>query len=231
MEHNVKLTLTNGEKLHDPMSLLWDKPAKKWILENKSGMGRLGRSIGRWNPIGRKVRMDTFLELVWQTNSFNALRTLLNELDYGLAGAAIVGDVSWWLINLAQMVYLMSGYFPESMDWVFQICVQVSYELPAVDTNGFSWFQRRRKAMLKDKLIYFKLFSVRVSNELGAGHPKAAKFSVVIAVSTSALLGLLFMAIIFGGRTYLPKLFTDEPDVVKETSRLGHLLGATIFYK
>lgn len=31
-----------------------------------------------------------------------------------MGGAAIAGNISWWLINIAQIVYIVSGYFPES---------------------------------------------------------------------------------------------------------------------
>lgn len=71
-------------------------------------------------------------------------------------------------------------------------------------------------------------YSVRVSNELGANHPKAAKFSVIIAVSTSAFIGLIFMIIVLVERKQLPKFFTDVPELIRETSKLGYLLGATI---
>lgn len=48
-----------------------------------------------------------------------AIHVLLNwvfvtKLGYGLAGAAIVGDISWWFINIAQMIYILSGFFPEA---------------------------------------------------------------------------------------------------------------------
>nr|ABF70024.1 transporter-related [Musa acuminata] len=36
------------------------------------------------------------------------------ELGHGVTAAAMVENVLWWLINLAQMVYLLSGYFPDS---------------------------------------------------------------------------------------------------------------------
>ncbi|KAF5187974.1 Detoxification-like protein [Thalictrum thalictroides] len=42
--------------------------------------------------------------------------------------------------------------------------------------------------------------SVRVSNELGAGKPKAAKYSIVVTVSTSVLFGLIFTSAILGGK-------------------------------
>lgn len=70
---------------------------------------------------------------------------------------------------------------------------------------------------------------MRVSNELGAGHPKAAKLSVAVAVTISALLGVLFMVVILITQSGFPKLFTEKPEVVRETSKLGYLLAATIF--
>ncbi|KAI3843669.1 hypothetical protein MKW98_013605 [Papaver atlanticum] len=70
--------------------------------------------------------------------------------------------------------------------------------------------------------------SVRVSNELGAGNPKAAKFSVGVAVCTAALFGILFMIAVLATKDNFPKLFTTEPIVVHETSKLGYFLAATI---
>lgn len=68
-----------------------------------------------------------------------------------------------------------------------------------------------------------------MSNELGAGRPKAAKFSIVVAVLTSLAVGITFTAIILGGKHDFPKLFTDKPVVIKATSKLGYFLAATIF--
>jgi MATE family multidrug resistance protein len=71
--------------------------------------------------------------------------------------------------------------------------------------------------------------SVRVSNELGANRPKAAKFAVAMAVSTSAIVGAVFMTVFFIWRTQLPRFFSDDADVVRESAKLGYLLAATIF--
>lgn len=71
--------------------------------------------------------------------------------------------------------------------------------------------------------------SVRVSNELGANHPKAAKFSVIVATTTSAAIGLIFTAVALAARKQMPRLFTSDDAVVKETAKLGYLLAATIF--
>ena len=38
----------------------------------------------------------------------------VNRLGYGLRGAAVAGNVSYWLIDAAQFAYLVSGRFPEA---------------------------------------------------------------------------------------------------------------------
>ena len=71
--------------------------------------------------------------------------------------------------------------------------------------------------------------SVRVSNELGANRPKAARFSVIMAVSTSAAIGAVFLVVLLVWRTELPRFFSDNDEVVSEAAKLGYLLAATIF--
>ncbi|XP_057774148.1 protein DETOXIFICATION 33-like [Salvia miltiorrhiza] len=39
---------------------------------------------------------------------------LITKLDKGLAGAAVAENVSWWLVVLAQVIYVVVGFFPES---------------------------------------------------------------------------------------------------------------------
>ncbi|KAF7011989.1 hypothetical protein CFC21_026231 [Triticum aestivum] len=71
--------------------------------------------------------------------------------------------------------------------------------------------------------------SVRVSNELGANRPKAAKFSMIIAVSTSAAIGAVFLAVFLIWRTELPQFFSDNDKMVRGAAKLGYLLAASIF--
>ncbi|KAL6963903.1 hypothetical protein U1Q18_034910 [Sarracenia purpurea var. burkii] len=39
---------------------------------------------------------------------------LITRFGHGLLGAAMAGNISWWVLVLAQMAYLVSGYFPEA---------------------------------------------------------------------------------------------------------------------
>ncbi|KAK1291659.1 Protein TRANSPARENT TESTA 12 [Acorus calamus] len=44
----------------------------------------------------------------------------------------------------------------------------------------------------------------------------------------TALIGLLFSVVVLISRTHLPNLFTDVPEVARETAKIGYLLGPTI---
>jgi len=69
---------------------------------------------------------------------------------------------------------------------------------------------------------------VRVSNELGAGNFRAAKFAVIVVTITSLSIGVVLMTVVLATRDYLPYLFTTSVAVAKETTKLAVLLGVTV---
>ncbi|KAL6208255.1 hypothetical protein ACLB2K_019206 [Fragaria x ananassa] len=71
--------------------------------------------------------------------------------------------------------------------------------------------------------------SVRVSNELGAGHPKVAKFSVFVVNGTSILISIVFSAIVLIFKVGLSKLFTSDTEVIEAVSNLTPLLAISVF--
>ncbi|ERN13768.1 hypothetical protein AMTR_s00049p00190450 [Amborella trichopoda] len=70
--------------------------------------------------------------------------------------------------------------------------------------------------------------SVRVSNELGAGHPRTAKFSVVVVVTTSFILGFVLSMILLATKNDWPKAFTSSEEVKNLVSELTPLLCISI---
>ncbi|KAH9331577.1 hypothetical protein KI387_003685, partial [Taxus chinensis] len=70
--------------------------------------------------------------------------------------------------------------------------------------------------------------SVRVSNELGAGHPRAAKFAVIVVLGTTFLVGAILMAVIFITRNEFAVAFTNSQVVMKAVSELATLLALTM---
>ncbi|EPS72836.1 hypothetical protein M569_01923, partial [Genlisea aurea] len=70
--------------------------------------------------------------------------------------------------------------------------------------------------------------SVRVSNELGAGNAKAAKFSVIVVSVTAMLIAVICSGVVVATRDVFPFLFTNSAAVAKETTRLSMLLALTV---
>ncbi|GAV67111.1 MatE domain-containing protein, partial [Cephalotus follicularis] len=184
---------------------------------------------------------------------------LVTKLNQGLLGAAIAGNLSWWIVVLAQTVYVVSGYFPDawtgfsllafkslagfvklSLSSAIMLCLELWYftilillvgylKNPEIAVDAISICMNVELWALMVALGFNAAVSVRVSNELGAEHSKAAKFSILVTVTTSALLGILFTAVILASRHQFPIIFTNKPDVVRETSKLGYFLATTIF--
>lgn len=74
----------------------------------------------------------------------------------------------------------------------------------------------------------FHFVSVRVSNELGAGHPRATKCAVFVTVVESLLIGLLSMVIIMATKDHFAVLFTDSERMQKAVADLAYLLAITM---
>uniref|UniRef100_A0A7N0T575 Uncharacterized protein n=1 Tax=Kalanchoe fedtschenkoi TaxID=63787 RepID=A0A7N0T575_KALFE len=70
--------------------------------------------------------------------------------------------------------------------------------------------------------------SVRVSNELGAAHPRTAKFSVVVVVLQSTLIGILFCLPLIVARHQYPSLFTNSREVQSLVDEMTPILATCI---
>ncbi|MBA0758793.1 hypothetical protein Gotri_021758 [Gossypium trilobum] len=184
---------------------------------------------------------------------------LVTKLELGLLGAAMAGNISWWLQVIAMVIYVVAGFFPDSWTglsllafkslWGFvklslasavMLCLELWYftaiilmvgylKDPTLAVDSISICLNLQLWTSMVTLGFNIAASVRVSNELGAGRPKAAKFSIVVVVLTSLAVGVIFMAIILATKHDFPKLFTDKQLVIKAASKLGYFLAATIF--
>ncbi|CAN1751651.1 Protein DETOXIFICATION 35 [Linum perenne] len=70
--------------------------------------------------------------------------------------------------------------------------------------------------------------SVRVSNELGSGRPRGAKYAVYVIVFQSFLIGLLCMVAVLITKDYFSIIFTSSQDLQMTVSKLAFLLGITM---
>nr|XP_043636450.1 protein DETOXIFICATION 29-like [Erigeron canadensis] len=180
------------------------------------------------------------------------------KFEWGLAGGALVLDLSWWFMVIAQMIYIYSGTCGRAWSgfslaafsnlWGFvklsfasaiMLCLEVWYFMAlvlfagylknaeiAVDalsicTNILGW-------AIMASIGFNAAVSVRVSNELGAAHPRTAKFSVVVVVISAFLVGVLFAILLGIFRHQYPALFADSLEVQKAVYSLTPLLAACL---
>ncbi|KAE8662277.1 Cytochrome c bioproteinsis protein family isoform 1 [Hibiscus syriacus] len=180
---------------------------------------------------------------------------LVTKLELGLLGAAMAGNISWWLQVIAMVIYVVSGVFPDSWtglsllafkslwgfvklslasalgDMVFSaIILMVGYlKNPTLAVDSISICMNFQLWTSMVTLGFNVAASVRVANELGPGRPKAAKFSIMVTALTSLAVGIAFTAVLLATKHDFPKLFSDKPPVIKAASNLGYFLAATIF--
>lgn len=74
----------------------------------------------------------------------------------------------------------------------------------------------------------FEINSVRVSNELGAGNPKSAAFSIFVVNFVSFILALAVAAIVLWQRHRISYIFTSGDTVANAVSELCPFLSVTL---
>ncbi|CAN0922126.1 Protein DETOXIFICATION 33 [Linum grandiflorum] len=181
---------------------------------------------------------------------------LILKLGWGLVGAAIVLNASWWIIIIAQLGYIfvtksdgawngfswlafsnLWGFVKLSLASAIMLCLEFWYLMvlvvitgrlpnPLIPVDAISiWYLFRISV---GSVAQVECGTVRVSNELGAGNARAAKLSVVVVSTTSIVIGVICMIVVFATRGSFPELFTNSEAVAEETRRLATLLAFTV---
>ncbi|KAL0426025.1 UNVERIFIED_CONTAM: protein DETOXIFICATION 34 [Sesamum radiatum] len=174
-----------------------------------------------------------------------------------LAGAAAAYDISAWGIALAQMVYIVGwcqdswtglswlafreiwAFFRLSIASAIMLCLEIWYFMSIIVLTGHLDNPVLAVGSLSicmnlngwEGMIFIGVnaaISVRVSNELGSGHPRAAKCSVFVAVFESLIIGLLSMVAIMATKDHFAALFTSSEQMQKAVSNLAYLLAITM---
>ncbi|RVW43390.1 Protein detoxification 31 [Vitis vinifera] len=131
---------------------------------------------------------------------------LIMKLGWGLVGAAVFGSVVLHGINP------LAGYLKNA---------EVSVDALSICMTILGW-----AVMLS--IGFNAAVSVRVSNELGASHPRTAKFSVAVAAITSFLISVVLSLILIAARRQYPDLFSSNAEIKKLVYSLTPLLAVCI---
>lgn len=180
---------------------------------------------------------------------------LMLKLRWGMVGAAVVLNSSWWFIVVAQLLYIFTGTCGRAWSgfslkafqnlWGFvrlslasavMLCLEVWYFMALV---LFAGYLKNAEVAVDALSICTNLLgwavmvsiglnaaiSVRVSNELGAAHPRTAKFSVVVVCVKSFLVGVVLSTLLLIFRQQYPSLFSDSSEVKEVVRELTPLLA------
>ncbi|KAL3511332.1 hypothetical protein ACH5RR_030733 [Cinchona calisaya] len=185
---------------------------------------------------------------------------LMMKLRLGLPGAALMVNASWWFITVAQFLYVMAGncgrawsgfswkafrnlssFVKLSVSSAVMLSLEIWYIMAMTLIAG----HLKNAEVSVDALSicvnvigwsgtvglgFNAAISVRVSNELGSGHPRKAKFSVSVVGLTSFLFGSFFAIIILLCRKQYPALFTNNPEVQQLVEDLTPLLAISVIF-
>nr|CAD1830792.1 unnamed protein product [Ananas comosus var. bracteatus] len=185
-----------------------------------------------------KVMVLAWISFVALIVHVGLLGLLIYVLDTGLAGAAAACNVSAWLVSLAQLGYIVGwckdGWAGLSWAafkdlWAFaklslasavMLCLEIWYMMVLVVLTGH----------LDNAEIAVDSISicVRVSNELGAGRPRAAKHAVAVVVAQSLVIGFIAMAVILASRNHFAIVFTSDRQLQKAVADVAYLLAVTM---
>ncbi|KAF2311792.1 hypothetical protein GH714_026747 [Hevea brasiliensis] len=179
------------------------------------------------------------------------------KLDYGLIGAALTLSLSWWLLVILNGLYIVLSpkcketwtglsikafrgiwpYFKLTLSSVM-LCLEIWYSQgmvlisgllpnPTIALDSISICMNYLNWDMQFMLGLAAATSVRISNELGAGHPKVAKLSVLVVNGTS-IISIIFSVIVLSFRVILSKLFTSDTEVIEAVSDLTPLLAISV---
>ncbi|XP_057836593.1 protein DETOXIFICATION 33-like [Cryptomeria japonica] len=182
---------------------------------------------------------------------------LIFQVGLGLVGAAITLNLSWYIIVTCQFLYIVyfcrdawKGFSWLAFNdlWAFirlsmasgvMLCLDFWYmssltllaghlKNAAIEVDAISICMNLNGWEAMIFIGFNAAISVRVSNELGAGRPNAAKFSVIVVILTSLSIGLICMGIILATKNQFAVLFTNSKVVRETVSNMAMLLGVTM---
>ncbi|CAB4306207.1 unnamed protein product [Prunus armeniaca] len=181
------------------------------------------------------------------------------KLGGGLLGAALTLSFSWWIIVVAQFVYILWtprckrtwrgfsirafsglwGFLKLSVasavmlcleTWYYQIIVLLAGLLKNAEIalDALSICMAITGWVFMISVGFNAAASVRIGNELGAGHPKSAAFAVVVVTSSSFIISVVCAIIVLVLRHDISYVFTEGETVSNAVSDLSPYLAISI---
>ncbi|KAL7000118.1 Protein DETOXIFICATION 40, partial [Sarracenia purpurea var. burkii] len=165
---------------------------------------------------------------------------LVYKVGLGLLGAALVLSLSWWIVVVAQFIYIVlsprckdtwAGFSLQAFSglpaffklsaasavmlcleaWYYQILLLLAGLLPdpKLALDSLSVCMTVANWVVVISMAFNAAASVRVGNELGASHPKAAAFCVTMVNLVSFLISVIEAILVLALRNVISYAFTE----------------------
>ncbi|XVF14462.1 hypothetical protein REPUB_Repub09cG0062500 [Reevesia pubescens] len=187
-----------------------------WLAIDVFGFGLLGASLtlslSWWFLVivnGIYIVLSPSCKETWTGLSFKAFKGIWPYFKLTAASAVMLCLEIWY----NQGLVLISGLLPNPT---------ISLDSISICMNYWNWD-------INFILGLSAAASVRVSNELGAGHPRLTRLSVIVVNATSISISVVFSAVVLIFGVGLSEAFTSDPEVIKAVSNLTPLLAISVF--
>ncbi|KAG5243661.1 protein DETOXIFICATION [Salix suchowensis] len=188
-----------------------------WILVFKSGLGNKGaalaNAISYWTNallLILYVRISPSCKKTWTGLSKEALHGIPDFLKLAIPSAIMVSLEIWSF----EMMVLLSGLLPN----------------PKLETSVLSISLNTCALTYMIPLGISAAISTRVSNELGAGKPQAARLAVCVATFLVVTEGISVASLMIFGRNVWGSFYTTEKTVVKYVGELLVFVAVSHFF-
>ncbi|KAL6635377.1 hypothetical protein ACP70R_028048 [Stipagrostis hirtigluma subsp. patula] len=205
-----------------------------------------------------KVMVLAWISLAALAAHVAMLALFVSVLGWGLAGAAAAYDVTSWGIAVAQVAYVTRccrGHGWEGLSWkafeglwafaklslasAVMLCLEIWYMMVLVVLTGHLDDAEIAVGSVSicmnlngwEAMLFIGLnaaISVRVSNELGSGRPRAAKYAVAAVIVQSVVIGVVAMAVILAYRNSFAVVFTGDREMQAAVGKVAYLLAVTM---
>ncbi|OMO94111.1 Multi antimicrobial extrusion protein [Corchorus capsularis] len=155
-----------------------------------------------------------------------------------LVGSLQGGNGVDWGVSGAQLVVVDHRDSPDGVyfvmlcleTWYFQILVLIAGLLdnPELALDSLSICMAITGLLFMVSVGFNAAASVRVSNEVGAGHPKSAAFSVYVVTLISFIIAIVEAVVVLALRDVISYAFTEGETVANAVSELCPFLAVTL---
>nr|CAB3494896.1 unnamed protein product [Digitaria exilis] len=187
-----------------------------WALVFKAGMGSTGAALGSAISYGINlamlalyVRLSGTCTRSWTGFSTEAFKELRRFTELAIPSAMMV-CLEWWSFEL---LVLLSGLLPN----------------PKLETSVLSICLNTGALLFMVPFGLCTAISTRVSNELGAGQPQAAKLATRVVMGIALSAGLLLASTMILLRNFWGYMYSNEPEVVTYIAKMIPVLAISFF--